>query len=162
MSIRAGTNFDIRGWTSSSKAVIRASYDTWSNYITRSKHRIWGFRCRGKWHISNLAIEKTLIVFLGPRSEDWGPDSSLVCGRFTTTRLWKCRSMQIWHLKKNKPKLSLKRPWGSRQVDVWAHLRAYLWSVSVVLFRYAVGVVTKRTRVSQRTGMRGPQILKCT
>jgi hypothetical protein len=47
----------------------------------------------------------------------------------------------------------------TRQVDVWARLRGYLWSVLVVLFRYAVGVVTYRTRVSQRTGIRGPQIL---
>jgi hypothetical protein len=37
------SSFHIRGWTSSRKAVIRASYDTWSNYITRSRHRIWGF-----------------------------------------------------------------------------------------------------------------------
>ncbi len=93
---------------------------------------------------------ENMIVFLGPRSEYWGPDSRLVCGRFTTRRLWKCRSMQIWRLKKNKPTLSLKLSCHSRQVDVWAHLRGYLWSVLVVLYRYEVGVVTYRTRISQR------------
>jgi hypothetical protein len=45
--------------------------------ITSSKNRIWSFHCPGKWHMSNLTIEKTLIEFLGPRSADLGSTPGL-------------------------------------------------------------------------------------
>jgi len=83
------TKFHIRSWTRSSKALIRASWDTWLNYHQLKAQE---FPVSWKWHMRNLTIEKTLINFLGPRSADlgWTPglQSFLPPHRFQNAAEW--------------------------------------------------------------------------
>ncbi len=76
---------------------------------------------------------------MGPRSADLGSTPRLQFF-FTTTEFSKCSWRKIWHLKKNKPTLSLILPWGGHKLMSGLTLKN-IFGLFWWCFWYAVGMI---------------------